>query len=380
MSARLPLHALIGDLVVFRNLNPVDPAVPGYDEAWVQMGIQGSERPRKQDPGFAQVLAWLVRRAGTLDPARAELSELVYVGDTALSDGTAFRNLLAAGRWRGWAFIGAENAEAPQFDISQEVYSANRWTALVGFAGWLVEQGASLDARTAVILDIDKTALGARGRNDAAIDQARIVAIEATIGETIGAAFDGGRFRRAYSAINRPAYHFFTADNQDFLAYICLVVTAGLVALDTILAMLEAGTITSFAQFIAQVDEHRRDLMGDGLRSIHDQVYAGLRAGDATPFKAFRRREYLETVHRMGCLPDDASPLRRLTEEICLTREVLDFGWWLRGRGCLLMAVSDKPDEASLPTPELAARGYLPLHRTSTHVVGPSIAELLLWR
>jgi len=64
-------------------------------------------------------------------------------------------------------------------------------------------------------------------------------------------------------------------------------------------------------------------------------------------------------------------------DEICLTREVTDFTAWLRDRGCLLMAVSDKPDEASLPTPELVARGYLPLHRTPTHVVGQAIAGLL---
>ena len=98
---------------------------------------------------------------------------------------------------------------------------------------------------------------------------------------------------------------------------------------------------------------------------------------DATPFKAFRRREYVETVGRMGCLPDDAPLARRLMDEICLTREVIDFAAWLRDRGCLLMAVSDKPDEASLPTPELVARGYLPLHRTPTHVIGQAIAGLL---
>ncbi len=79
----------------------------------------------------------------------------------------------------------------------------------------------------------------------------------------------------------------------------------------------------------------------------------------------------------MGLLPDNAPLAQRLVEEICLTREVLDMARWLRGRGCLLMALSDKPDEASLPTPELAAQGWAPLHRAVTHVVGQGIAELL---
>ena len=30
-----------------------------------------------------------------------------------------------------------------------------------------------------------------------------------------------------------------------------------------------------------------------------------------------------------------------------------------------------------MPSPALVAQGYLPLHRTATHIVGPSIAGLL---
>jgi hypothetical protein len=50
---------------------------------------------------------------------------------------------------------------------------------------------------------------------------------------------------------------------------------------------------------------------------------------------------------------------------------------WLRARGCLVLGLSDKPDEASLPAPALAAQGYLPLHRTPTHAVGQAIEHLL---
>ena len=50
---------------------------------------------------------------------------------------------------------------------------------------------------------------------------------------------------------------------------------------------------------------------------------------------------------------------------------------WLKARGCLLLTMSDKPDEATLPTPELASQGYQPLHRTPTTAVGESIAGRL---
>jgi len=377
MSVESSLYEVIGDLAVFRNLSPVDPQIPGYDQAWAEMGMPGPERPRKQDPAFAQVLAWFLRRGRSLDGVRTELAELVYLGDTALADGNAFRNVRAAGGWRGWAFIGAERDETLAVDIKDGIFSANRWTALAEFADWMLAEGAALDARTAVIVDIDKTALGARGRNDTAIDRARVAAIEATVADALGAAFDQAAFRRAYTALIPPKYHPFTTDNQDYVAYLCLMISAGYIALEELLRQVESGELARFNDFIAQVDARQDELPSAGLRALHGDIYARVRAGDATPFKAFRRREYIETVGRMGCLPADVPLARRLVEEICLTREVFDFAHWLRRRGCLLIAVSDKPDEASLPTPALVAQGYLPLHRTKTHLVGQSIAELL---
>lgn len=377
MSTLSSLYEVIGDLAVFRNLSPVAPHIPSYDQAWAEMGMPGPERPRKQDPAFAQVLAWFLRRGRALGGVHTELTELVYLGDTVLADGNAFRNVRAAGGWRGWAFIGAERDETLAVDIKDGVYTANRWSALAEFAEWILGEGAVLDARTAVIVDIDKTALGARGRNDTAIDRARVTAIEATVADALGAAFDQATFRRAYTAIIPQKYHPFTTDNQDYVAYLCLMVSAGYITLEELLRQIETGEIQRFSDFIAQVDVRQDALPNVGLRALHREIYALVRTGDATPFKAFRRREYIETVGRMGCLPDDTPLARRLVEEICLTREVLDFTRWLRRRGCLLMAVSDKPDEASLPTPELVAEGYLPLHRTPTHLVGQSLAELL---
>ncbi|GAB4517997.1 MAG: hypothetical protein Kow0047_29650 [Anaerolineae bacterium] len=68
---------------------------------------------------------------------------------------------------------------------------------------------------------------------------------------------------------------------------------------------------------------------------------------------------------------------RRIAEEICLTAEVAWAMRWLRERGALLLALSDKPDEASIPRVEEAAEGALPLHRVVTHIVGA--AESFDW-
>jgi hypothetical protein len=127
--------------------------------------------------------------------------------------------------------------------------------------------------------------------------------------------------------------------------------------------------LASFHQFIVGVEE-RSDELPSALRAVHQGIYTNVQAGDPTPFKPFRRNEYLETVSRMGCLKDGAPVEQLLSEEIVITQEVRQMALDWRQRGALLFGLSDKPDEASLPTPELAAQGYLPIHRTETHVVG----------
>ena len=274
MSAKLSLYELVGDLVLYRNLDPVDTRLPRFAEAWAEIGLPDPVRPRKHEASYARTTAWYLRRARCLDKPEIQLAELVYVGDTAMADGNAFRNLRSESGWRGWAFIGAEKDEEMQVTEKDGVFVANRWGALAEFASLLRDQGAQLDACTAVVIDIDKTALGARGRNDKSIDRARVVAIEATVAGVIGAAFDRDAFRRAYSALNVPKYHPFTADNQDYVAYVCLMVSAGFVNGEDLLRDVEAGRISSFQAFIQQVEAGCERLPTAELRELHADIYA----------------------------------------------------------------------------------------------------------
>ena len=59
-----------------------------------------------------------------------------------------------------------------------------------------------------------------------------------------------------------------------------------------------------------------------------------------------------------------------LRDRIVITHEVRQVAELWQGRGALLFGLSDKPDEAALPTPDLAARGYQPLHHVEAHMVG----------
>ncbi|MFQ5813358.1 MAG: hypothetical protein ACE5I2_09265, partial [Anaerolineae bacterium] len=182
--------------------------------------------------------------------------------------------------------------------------------------------------------------------------------------------FSEAEFRDVYDELNQSRYHPFTADNQDYLAYICLMVSGGVYDFTQLLADLEAESLSSFAQFIEACAERA---IGDELAPVQREVYANFQRGDPTPFKSFRYREYEETVRRMDRLPDEVGEKTILTEEIVITREVADVCRFLRGKGVLLFGLTDKPDESSIPRPELAQKGYLPLHRVTMKVVGNSI-------
>lgn len=375
---RTAVSEFLGDRVVYRNLAPADDRLPALADFRAEIGLPGGRIPRKSEPDYARAIVHLLRQARALDAPGVALERLIFIGDTRLNDGTAFANICQAGGWPGLAFIGSETADPPRVEVvpvaaGQALYLANRWTALADFDRYCAEQGFPVDEATAVVVDLDKTALGARGRNAHVIDQARVLAVHHTVARLLGGAFDEAAFRTAYDQLNQVEFHPFTSDNQDYLAYICLILGSGLVDLATLVEDVRAGRMASFKQFIAWVEE-QADVLAPGLAGIHRDIFGNVQAGDPTPFKVFRRNEYRTTIERLGRLDDSAPVEALLADEIVITQEVralaLDWG----AQGALLFGLSDKPDEASFPTPELAGQGYVPIHRAETHAVGAAPA------
>ncbi len=377
---RASVSEFLADRIVYRNLEPYDRSLPRLSQTRQEIGLQAGYIPRKNQAEYARVIVHLLQCCLRQDAPEGRLERLIFVGDTRLLDGTAYANLRQVSGWKGLAFIGAEDAQPASLKLAQAergageqrgapLYLANRWTALRDFDHLCAAQGQPIGYGTAVVIDLDKTTLGARGRNGQVIDQARVEAVEITVAELLGAAFDPAAFRAVYDPLNQPEFHPFTADNQDYLAYVCLILGSGLYPYETLTAELRDGRMASFAQFINTV-ENRKSELPPQLAQIHQDIYRNFQAGDPTPFKAFRRQEYRSTTRRFGCL-DDSAPLERmLREEIVITQEVRQMALEWRARGALLFGLSDKPDEASLPTPQLEQAGGLPLHRTITHVVG----------
>ncbi len=371
------LAELFGDLVIYRNLEPVDRRLPSFREAWREMGLDSPRRPRKVELAYAKAAIWFLQQARMLERPGVALQELLFIGDTLLSDGNAFRNLAGEAGWLAWAFIGAEKiAEQPRLTAHPDnIVTANRWMLLPTWLAQVLADGARCDEQSVLLIDVDKTALAARGRNNQAIDRAREEALFQTAEAVLGFDFPRELFLEAYRELNQSRYHTFTGDNQDYLAHICLSVAAGVVTLPELQAALAQGVLRTFPDFLRWVET--RPLPPGGFVSMQEEVHAAVVAGDPTPFKGFRRQEFRATVARMGHLPLDRPLSERLQQEICLTQEVRDVARWARQRGCLVMALSDKPDEAVLPDAAAASVGLLPLHRTLTHAVGKSVDLLL---
>lgn len=377
---RARLSDYFGDWVIYRNLEPLDKRLPGLKTAGYKMGVSGDQIPRKLDKEYAKAALWFTQEAQQIRRVATPIRELLFIGDTLLNDGQSYQNMRHLSGWQGACFIGSEKARQPaavEIDEKEAIYSANRWEALGSWAEWVFQQGLRVDERTAVIVDIDKTALGAKGRNDQVIDRARLQGIFRTMDAVLGSDFNRRAFEEQYNELNRSRYHFLTGDNQDYLAYICLVLNTGLVKYDELLQEIEKKSLENFEQLVRWVG-YRMHSTGvtEAFRQVHEAVGNSVRMGDPTPFKRFRREEFISTVEHMGHLPDDTPVEELLKEEITLTEEVCELSEWLRQRGCLLLCLSDKPDEASCPEPRMAAR-YAPIHKTETHRVGISIRAVL---
>ncbi len=376
VHGRTTIHEFLGDFVVYRKLEPADERLPRLEAVQREMGLAEGRIPRKAEEDYARVIAYLLRCFRALDRPEVEIARLLYIGDTRLLDGIAFGNIKRQGGWPGWAFICSEDlGKEERVEIKGDLYLANRWAALADFPSFVEAKGYVLDEKTVAIIDLDKTAIGPRGRNDRVIDRARVEAVHRTAISVLGDDFRDASFLKAYNELNQPPYHPFTADNQDYLTYICLMLSADLYDFPTLLRDLEKGRIETFDRFIEIIDGRMRNIDHPGVADIHREVHTNFLKGDPTPFKRFRYREYEATVARMGHLGPSAPIDELLTEEIIIAQEVRDVAHYLRQRGVLLFGLSDKPDEATFPTSELEAKGYLPIHRVETEAVGENIYD-----
>lgn len=353
-------------MIAYRSLRPCDSRLADFAIPQVP--------PRKIDRAYAQIVGELLQRARTFDAPGATIRRIIMLGDNAPTDGVAFENLCAVNDWSGEALIVderfAQHDEERHIEDQVrriapriELHELSSWIGLLDWA----EGAGPVDESTAVVIDVDKTLLGARGRNDKVVDRARSTAMYAAVAELVGSAFDPIIFEEARSTFNARAMHPFTGDNQDYVGFLCLVVASGVLTTDQLSRAIQDGSFENLEQLIASIDADPGP-QAQRLRILQQPIVERMLAGNPTPFQSFRLREYQETIACMG-IERPMSLEQRLRDELVLTGEVLAVAQHWQAQGALLFALSDKPDEAALPSPDLSRQGYLPLHWMQTHII-----------
>jgi len=84
MFERGTIHDLLGDLVVYRNLEPMDWRLQGLRSIWSEVGLDAYYIPRKAEPAYAAVVLHLLRQAQALR-SNEPLRRLIYIGDTRMN-------------------------------------------------------------------------------------------------------------------------------------------------------------------------------------------------------------------------------------------------------------------------------------------------------
>ena len=196
--SRGTLADFMGDHVVYRNLEPVDTQLDGLRAIWREVGLDHYHVPRKTSAAYAAAMMRFVAQAQTVRGVSQPIARILFVGDTLMNDGTAARNVAEYLPMMG--FIGADRPAQPaEQHVDDRLMIANRWTMLDDYRQWLADAAFACDERTVMLLiDLDKTSLGARGRNDHVIDAARVAAVERTM---VGALGDAVRPRSVQSRL-----------------------------------------------------------------------------------------------------------------------------------------------------------------------------------
>jgi len=313
---------IIGDNIFFRELNPQNPDLVPIDVVLYRLNLD--HVPRKKDPEYPQVISCFLNLMGNFD-------KILFLGDTLLNDKTFAEGLISLGEYDVRAIITQE--KEGEFELTREgqiIYS-NKWNFVRELPDYLKREGFTIDERTAVILDIDKTFIGARGKNHRAIDNARIEAIYRLFRET-GLEFDYREFVKIYNILNSPEYHPLTGDNQDIVAFLTIILASG-----------EMEEISTDIEVIAE--NVLNNARNERIKEFAQELLGNIKSNRATLFPTFRRMEYLTTIEFMDRFED--APLQKLlNEEILITGEIYET---FENTLATVLALTDKPEASSLP-------------------------------
>ncbi len=334
MYKRDNLNTIFENYIVFRELNPLREELPSFSELKKQLKLDFL--PRKKDPEYAKVLSFLFKKIG-------DFEKVIYFGDTYLNDGSVIKNLTELNEYKVFGVI-TEEGEQDYIKFKGNMILNTKWRNLLPILEILEKRDFLLDEKTIVVIDIDKTFIGARGRNNKAIDKARTDAITSIIKDALGE-IEEDRFDYIYSRLNRRSLHSFTGDNQDIVAIMSILFYGDYYALGRFIREFYAGNWREPLEFFNTITIPPNDK----AYKLLEEVKENLLKKNPTAFPTFREKEFNCTLKRMDFLPDVSDVRKLLNEEILITKEVYDVGLIAKKKGAIVFGLSDKPELSSIP-------------------------------
>ncbi len=323
------LSDIFGNYIVFRELNPADKNLPQFSE--IKTAHSLTKLPRKKDEEYAKALYYIFSKA-------KDFNKVFYIGDTLMSDASVIKNFLKFPEIETFGIITREG-EIGKFEFRENFLLSGRWADLEKAFSVCEEKVFRADERTVLIIDIDKTAIGARGRNDKAIDKARLDAIR-ELAEEIFGKIDEEKFSKAYQIANKKEFFYITEDNQDIVYLLSFFVYEGTVSEDE----LSGKKFENAKELIEKVS-----VRNPVLKKYAETILKNIEGKNPTAFPEFRKKEFLKTIARADFLPDKTPVAELLSEEITITGEVYRLALKLKKRGVLVFGVSDKPALSTMP-------------------------------
>ncbi len=323
------LSDIFGNYLVFRELNPVSNSLPQFSE--IKRALSLTKLPRKKDEEYAKALYYIFSKAKSFN-------KVFYIGDTLMSDASVIKNFSKFPEIETFGIITREG-EVGKFEFRENFLLSGRWADLEKAFSVCEENVFRADERTVLIVDIDKTAIGARGRNDKAIDKARLDAIR-ELAEEIFGKIDEEKFSKAYQIANKKEFFYITEDNQDIVSLLSFFVYECAVSEEE----LSGKKFENAKELIEKVS-----VRNPVLKTYAETVLKNIEEENPTAFPEFRKKEFLKTTVRADFLPDETPIAELLSEEITITGEVYRLALKLKKRGVLVFGVSDKPALSTMP-------------------------------
>lgn len=325
------LNTLFEDYIIFRELNIVKEGLPKFDE--IKSSLNLKLLPRKKDKDYVRVLSYLIDLIG-------DFKKIVYLGDTFLNDKSVIENLTSLNRYEVFGIITEGKGKKEKIG---NIILNDRWEDLIEV---FKELNIEIDKDTLFIVDIDKTLIGARGRNDFSIDKARFDAIKEISKDLIGD-YDERKFFEIYKILNDKKFHNFTEDNQDIVTLLTIIFYLGLYDFQEFIEEYESGKKIDKLNFFKEILEKSNKNLN--FYKVLERCTLRIENGDPTPFLEFRYKEFESTIKRMDFLSDYENIKTLLEEEIMITKEVYDLLIFSKEKGALLFGLSDKPEASTFP-------------------------------